>query len=191
MTIDLETPQCDSVLFDPRFPEPDGTILAEMDPEDSVPVRSALKVQFALLHWLEEQLAFVRQEMLEATIRNESALATLKDKLNFIIDRLQISEQPSISPIAPKGSEAAAEPPAPTVGLRCLQLSSPEHFSGESGDCCPFISQCELHFEFNASAFSSDQAKIAFIISHLTGRARSWATAEWSYDQHCLLAGIY
>uniref|UniRef100_A0A3Q3WII5 Uncharacterized protein n=1 Tax=Mola mola TaxID=94237 RepID=A0A3Q3WII5_MOLML len=43
-----------------------------------------------------------------------------------------------------------------------------EYFSGEFGDCRSFIWQCELHFEFNASAFSSDCAKIAFIISYLT-----------------------
>uniref|UniRef100_A0A3Q3WCW3 DUF4939 domain-containing protein n=1 Tax=Mola mola TaxID=94237 RepID=A0A3Q3WCW3_MOLML len=55
-----------------------------------------------------------------------------------------------------------------------------ERFSGECGDCRPFISQCKLHFEFNAASFSSDRVKIAFIFSHLTGRARSWATAEWS-----------
>ena len=47
-------------------------------------------------------------------------------------------------------------------------------------DCRPFISQCGPHFEFNASAFSSDQEKTTSINSHLTGRARSWATAEWS-----------
>uniref|UniRef100_A0A3Q3W2D0 DUF4939 domain-containing protein n=1 Tax=Mola mola TaxID=94237 RepID=A0A3Q3W2D0_MOLML len=65
--------------------------------------------------------------------------------------------------------------------LRSLHLSSPEHFSGESGDCRPVISQCKLHFEFNESTFSSNRAKIAFTISHLTGQARSWATAEWSH----------
>uniref|UniRef100_A0A3Q4ACU0 Retrotransposon gag domain-containing protein n=1 Tax=Mola mola TaxID=94237 RepID=A0A3Q4ACU0_MOLML len=64
--------------------------------------------------------------------------------------------------------------------LHSLHFSSPERFSGESGDCRPFISQCELHFEFNAAAFSSDRAKIVFIISHLTGLARSCATAELS-----------
>uniref|UniRef100_A0A3Q3XA82 C2H2-type domain-containing protein n=1 Tax=Mola mola TaxID=94237 RepID=A0A3Q3XA82_MOLML len=115
--------------------------------------------------------------MLEAVIRSESTCATLTDKLILIIDQLQ---QPSASPVAPKCSEAAAEPPVSTVNLYSLHLSSPERFSGQSVDCRPFISQCGLHFEFNAAAFSSDRAKIAFIISHLTGRARSWATAEWS-----------
>ena len=59
-------------------------------------------------------------------------------------------------------------------------LQSRKKSSGESRDCHSFISQCELHFEFNASAFSLDCAKISFIISYLTGRDRTWANAEWS-----------
>lgn len=54
-------------------------------------------------------------------------------------------------------------------------------FSAQGGDCCPFIAQYELYFEFNVSAFSLDCAKSAFIISYLTGRARSWVTAQWSH----------
>ena len=101
------------------------------------------------------------------------------EKLNLFIDQLQ---QPFASPKALKHSVAVAEAPASTVSLHSLHLSSPfKHFSGESGDCLPFISQCELHFEFIATSFSSDRAKIVFIISQLTGRARSCAMAEWSY----------
>lgn len=48
------------------------------------------------------------------------------------------------------------------------------------GDCRAFLTQCELHFELQAAAYPTDRAKVAFVISHLTGRAESWATAEWS-----------
>lgn len=50
---------------------------------------------------------------------------------------------------------------------------------GESGDCRPFLSQCDLHFELQASSFPSDRAKIAYVISYLSGCAKAWATAEW------------
>ena len=59
--------------------------------------------------------------------------------------------------------------PLPTVFHLCLIVLS------FSWDCHPFISQCELTFEFSASPFSSGRAKIAFIISCSTGRTRSWA----------------
>ena len=93
----------------------------------------------------------------------------------------------------PRASPAAtASPPATHLDLpsdpqlrtspasSCLQLSRPERFSGESGDVRPFLTQCELHFELQASAFPTDRTKVAFIISHLSGRAEAWATAEWS-----------
>lgn len=47
-----------------------------------------------------------------------------------------------------------------------------------------FLVQCDLHFRHNPAAFVSDQAKVAFIVSHLTGRAAAWATAEWSRDSN-------
>lgn len=62
----------------------------------------------------------------------------------------------------------------------CHQLSNPQRFDSESGYVRLFLTQCELHFELQAPVFPSDRSKIAYIISHLTGRAEAWATAEWS-----------
>lgn len=47
-------------------------------------------------------------------------------------------------------------------------------------DCRPFPTQCELHFELQANLYPTDRSKITYIILHLTGRAETWATAEWS-----------
>nr|XP_033946356.1 uncharacterized protein LOC117452042 [Pseudochaenichthys georgianus] len=56
--------------------------------------------------------------------------------------------------------------------------SSQTKFSGESGNCSPFLTQCDLHFTCQPAAFPSDLAKVAFVVSHLTGRAEAWATAD-------------
>lgn len=40
--------------------------------------------------------------------------------------------------------------------------------------------QCELHFEFQVSSFPTERSQIAYIISHLSGRAEAWAMAEWN-----------
>ncbi|XP_034074729.1 alpha-N-acetylneuraminide alpha-2,8-sialyltransferase isoform X1 [Gymnodraco acuticeps] len=61
-----------------------------------------------------------------------------------------------------------------------LRLAPPERFSRDSGNCRPFLVQCELHFAHNPAAFVSDQARVAFMLSHMSGRAAAWATAEWS-----------
>ena len=49
-------------------------------------------------------------------------------------------------------------------------------------NCRAFLVQCDLHFQHNPGAFSSDHGKVSFIVSHLTGRAAAWAIAEWSRD---------
>uniref|UniRef100_A0A3Q3W030 Uncharacterized protein n=1 Tax=Mola mola TaxID=94237 RepID=A0A3Q3W030_MOLML len=139
-----------SVVAESLLPSQNYTICPVIDSAVSDSVRSALK------------------EMFQAAKCYESACATLLPQLNVIIDHLQILEQPSASPIAPKGSEAAAEFPVSPVSLHFFHLSCPERIFGDSGDCHPFISQCKLHFDFNASAFSSDRAKIAFRISYVT-----------------------
>ena len=59
------------------------------------------------------------------------------------------------------------------------RLPPPERYSGEPGTCRPFLTQCSLLFELQPSAYPSERARVAFIISQLTGRARDWGTAEW------------
>lgn len=67
---------------------------------------------------------------------------------------------------SPKRIEVVAESSISTVSLHSLHPPKPECFSGEAGNCHSFISQCALHFELNASVFSSDRAKITFRISN-------------------------
>uniref|UniRef100_A0A672F1J4 CCHC-type domain-containing protein n=1 Tax=Salarias fasciatus TaxID=181472 RepID=A0A672F1J4_SALFA len=74
---------------------------------------------------------------------------------------------------APAVLPAQAAPPVP--------LAHPEKFSGDSGDCRAFLTQCDLHFELQSAMFPSDRSKIAYLISHLTGRAAAWARAEWCH----------
>ncbi len=68
------------------------------------------------------------------------------------------------------------------IQFQLQPLSQPERFMGDSGDCRAFLVQCGLHFELQAPHFPTELAKIAYIISHLSGRAEAWATAEW----HCI-----
>lgn len=42
------------------------------------------------------------------------------------------------------------------------------------------MAQCEFDFEFQSAVFPSDRAKVAYIILSLSGRAKAWATAEWT-----------
>ena len=44
----------------------------------------------------------------------------------------------------------------------------------------PFLTQCDLIFELQPRAFSSDRFRIAYIITLLTDKALKWATAIWA-----------
>ena len=49
----------------------------------------------------------------------------------------------------------------------------------DPADCNPFITNCSILFALQPQTFASEQARVAFAINHLTGRARRWGTAEW------------
>uniref|UniRef100_A0AAR2IV05 Reverse transcriptase n=1 Tax=Pygocentrus nattereri TaxID=42514 RepID=A0AAR2IV05_PYGNA len=60
-------------------------------------------------------------------------------------------------------------------------ICKPEPYDGNPNKCSGFILQCSVYF--SNSPPSTDQSKIAFIISCLTGKALDWATASWSFLQ--------
>ncbi len=68
-------------------------------------------------------------------------------------------------------------------GNRSFHLPSPlcpTSFSGEAVTCNGFLLQCSLYFKLQSHQFTTERAKVAFIISLLTGRALQWAEALWS-----------
>lgn len=107
-------------------------------------------------------------------------LVYFSSKIQDLEDRLS-SRGPT--PSAPERVIPALEPTwPPHYAGSGPRLAPPERYSGEPGQCKSFITDCSMHFKYSPWDFPSDRAKVAFMISHLTGKARSWATAEWSRD---------
>lgn len=87
------------------------------------------------------------------------------------------------------GSPAAApeQPPTPSEPSpsalhadTCTRLAPPERYSGTIGQSRSFIIECEMHFEHSPLHFLTARSEVAFIMSHLSGRSKAWATAEWA-----------
>ncbi|XP_034047298.1 multidrug resistance-associated protein 1-like [Thalassophryne amazonica] len=158
----------------------DRTIRPTMETADSDPFQQAVRFHSRQLAQQEDRITALSTNIADLATRQDAFMSSISSQINQLVTSLS-PQTPSASATTnqpPMGLSAA--PPVPTAAPDvCNQLSRPEHFSGESGDIIPFLTQCDLHFELMSAMFPSDRAKIVFIITHLTGRATAWASAEW------------
>lgn len=85
-------------------------------------------------------------------------------------------------------SNASMTPPVTSVtnvktsssSVVASPMARPVPFSGTAEECSGFLLQCSLTIEMQPHLYTSDRAKIAFIISLLTGRVLQWAETIWA-----------
>ena len=82
-------------------------------------------------------------------------------------------------PAAPPPTTNAPPAPPTSISGASYKLGPPAQYTGEPGLCRVFLIDCSIHFELTPHAFPTDRSKIAFMILHLGGRAKAWASAEW------------
>ena len=111
--------------------------------------------------------------------QHENHLAQMNDRLAQLVTAVQALTVTPPSAVAPGGHQAQrGADGAPAVTPREPHVSPPERYSGESGSSCRgFISQCTLIFTLQPSAFTTDGAMVAYIMTLLSGRALAWANA--------------
>ncbi|KAL0190891.1 hypothetical protein M9458_013589, partial [Cirrhinus mrigala] len=61
-------------------------------------------------------------------------------------------------------------------------MAMPATFAGEAAECSGFLLQINLFIQMQPQQFPSENAKVAFLISLLTGKALQWAKAIWNSD---------
>ncbi|XP_037833528.1 uncharacterized protein LOC112450623 isoform X3 [Kryptolebias marmoratus] len=93
-----------------------------------------------------------------------------------------IRDMSSVQAAAPTHVSPPVQFPSRTSPIHEPKLPPPENFTGEAKQCRPFLTQCEIHFQLQPSSFPTERAKIAYVISLLSGRAKLWGTAEWQRD---------
>lgn len=110
------------------------------------------------------------------------------------ITRLLAQLIPQSQPAAPAtaslpATPAIASPPASTApespaqataaGAPEPRIGNPERFNGDPKQVRPFLTSCSLQFSLQPRTFATEGAKVGYTITHLTGRARLWGTAEF------------
>lgn len=138
-----------------------------MDPADQSQFRSALEAKGVLLGQHQGKLAAAHHAM--------DTLASQVSELTETIRRMETER--NLLSTATGRSSVTPEP----------RINNPPNYSGEPTECRSFIIQCEVIFSLQPLTYASDSAKVAFVISLLTGRAREWATAVWAAKAACCM----
>ncbi|KAI2647539.1 Retrotransposon-derived protein PEG10 [Labeo rohita] len=111
------------------------------------------------------------------------ALVGQVSELTQRMQQLQLTAAPVTpptppAPLAAVGSSAVAPQPEP-------RLPPPEVYSGEPNFCLAFLTKCSMHFALQPRTFLSEESKVAFVLTLLTGRAALWGTAVWENQDPC------
>ncbi|KAI3352330.1 hypothetical protein L3Q82_005296 [Scortum barcoo] len=116
----------------------------------------------------EAHFATAATEIQQATITQAAGLAALTSQVQQLMAAFTAATA-AASPPPPPAPAPAPAPPGPVPEPR---VGSPERYAGDPGSCNPFIMNCSILYALQPQTFSSEGARVAFAINHLTGRAR-------------------
>ncbi|KAJ8356759.1 hypothetical protein SKAU_G00195530 [Synaphobranchus kaupii] len=136
-----------------------------MDPADLEQIRHAFSCQTAVSDQQGRRLDDVL-EVLRGITEQVAQLA-----LHQPLPRIPVGP-------TPPAPEPPPEAPVPSPS-REPRVQHPELYRGGLGRCREFLMKCDIVFRMQPTSFTSDQCKIAFIMSSLGGSALEWATSIW------------
>ncbi|KAL0188522.1 hypothetical protein M9458_015621 [Cirrhinus mrigala] len=109
--------------------------------------------------------------------RHQQQLDNLSALTEQLVRAIQGQGLQAATPPAPP---PATNPPAAAASITASpRLAFPEKFDGAPTKCKGFLLQCTLFVNQQPHLYPTDEGKIAFVCSLLTGRALDWATAVW------------
>ena len=147
-----------------------------MEPADPDQLQLKLGQQDTMLEFQQQQLLSV--------IQCVQTMTHYMVSLSTAVQAVHPSPDPwTISDPAPTDLGSAPPPPAPSPGIHEPRLPPPERYDGSPGDYRSFLTQCQLSLQL--SSFSTDAARVAYIVTQLTGKAKKWGTAAWSAELPC------
>ncbi len=112
-----------------------------------------------------------------ATGRAVQALVAQVSELTAQIQHLRMPAAPLPPPIppAPSSSRTQHEPRLPT----------PEVYKGEPNLGRAFLVKCSMFFSLQLQTFATEESRVAFVLTLLSGRAALWGTAVWENHHPC------
>lgn len=118
----------------------------------------------------------------QALLQQQDSMARYRDDLLRHEQRLQLLDQTEaaqqLQPVLQPTPQLAPANPGPLHVE--TKLTAPQRYDGEPRGCRGFLTQCDLAFELQAITYSSERARIAYVITRLSGRALEWATPVWA-----------
>ncbi|TWW62655.1 hypothetical protein D4764_04G0013020 [Takifugu flavidus] len=142
-----------------------------MNPAHNPSLLDQLERIEGILQQHEEAVAAAAAETRRAAEANEQALAELSGLLSRLSARLE--------PVAPPASSIPASAPVILQQGPEPRVSEPERYEGNPESCDAFVVNCSLLYSLQPRVFTTEAAKVAYTITHLTGWAWLWGTAEW------------
>ncbi len=147
--------------------------LTKMDPASASELRDFLSRSNSRMDHQDEQTAVSNRAI--------QTLVSQVSKLTTQLQRLQTE---------PEQRPTASNSPAPTIpdqAARFIEprLPPPAFYSGEPQLCRSFLAKCSLYISLQPSSFPTEESKIAFVITLLSGRAALWGTTVWEQKLPC------
>lgn len=112
----------------------------------------------------------------------EEAIVKLESNMQEMIHLLHTLYNQSLSQAPTHGTSFQTTSQCHVSPIHELLSSPPEVFKGEPDQCHSFLTQYNIYFQLQPSSFPSEQSKVAYTISLLSGKAKLWDTAEWQRD---------
>ncbi|KAL0148088.1 hypothetical protein M9458_056628, partial [Cirrhinus mrigala] len=144
-----------------------------MDPASATELREFLSNSNTRMERQEEQMM--------ATGRAVQALVAQVSELTTQLQQLKVETASTQQPSMP-------DPPAPvdqTARTAEPRLPPPAFYSGEPQLCRSFLAKCSLYILLQPSSFPTEDSKVAFVITLLSGQAASWGTTVWEQKLPC------
>ncbi len=112
--------------------------------------------------------------MLAAHHHQLQRLTSLTEELSKTLQALcNIAAPPSPTPPPAALSQTASR------SITSPRLSFPEKYDGTPNKCKGFLLQCTIFMDQQPHLYPTEDSRVPFVCSLLTGRALDWATAVW------------